>query len=208
MPHWSNEPPPAPRGYGLTIRRVPPGKVFVCCIISSDLLGTRTHYWHGRTTPCETPNCPACNEGMPWRWHAYMAATEGAGHEPFLLELTAKASMPLINYRSTYGTLRGCKLKAMRANYAKNSRLIIETCPADLTKLTLPQEPNLKQVLALLWNLPESALVPTGQAGLADAIETLSDVVDHSRSSDILKLNAELQAKRAAAGIPDANGRR
>jgi len=207
MPTWTNMPPDAPRGYGLPIRRVPPGKPFVCCILSSDLIGTRTHYWHGRTRPCETPDCGACSEGMPWRWHAYMAAFEGMGHEPFLLELTAKATAPLVDYRNAYGTLRGCKLRAMRANFAKNSRLIIETSPADLTKLTLPAEPDLHKVLALLWDLPQSALVPTGQGGRATSTETLSDVTAKVRADDLNELNAEILLRRAACTLQTGNGK-
>jgi len=207
MPVWSNTPPAAPRGYGLPIRRVAPGKPLLCCILSSDLIGTRTHYWHGRTRPCETPDCPACLEGMPWRWHAYMAAFEGMGHEPFLLELTAKATEPLVAYRSTYGTLRGCKLRAMRANYAKNARLIIETSPCDLTKLVLPAEPDLRKVLSLLWDLPESALAPTGRGGLATAIETLSDVTAKVTTPDLADINAEIIRRREACALQSGNGK-
>jgi hypothetical protein len=181
MPTYSNTPPPNDRGHALTIRRVAPGKPLICAITSEDLIGTKTHFFGGRTVPCETPDCKACTEGQPWRWHAYIGCFDPAPNEQFLLELTAQASTKLLEYRSTYGTLRGCKLRASRANWAKNSRLVIVVCPADLTKFTLPPPPNLERCLAILWNLPLPAIRATGQGGLADAIETLSDVADTSR---------------------------
>jgi hypothetical protein len=165
----------------MSLRRVKPGKTLVTAITSEDLIGCKTHFWGGRTVPCETPNCKACAEGVPWRWHAYIACYDPGPNEHWLLELTAPAAQKLLEYRSIYGTLRGCKLRAHRANFARNSRLLLETSPLDLTKITLPAAPHLERCMAIIWNLPLPAIRATGQGGLADAIDTLSDVADASR---------------------------
>jgi hypothetical protein len=181
VPTYTNTPPANPRGVALPVKRVQPGKTTVTVATSDDLIGTKTHFFGGRTIPCETPVCKACLEGIPWRWHAYLGCYDPPTGDQWILELTAAATARLLEYRSAYGTLRGAKLKAHRANWAKNSRLVIEATPADLARITLPPAPNLKRCLAILWNLPEPALHDTGQGGLADAVETLSDVADTSR---------------------------
>jgi hypothetical protein len=175
MPTFSNTPPENPRGCGLPLQRVQPGKSLTCLSISSDLIGTKTHYWHGRTTPCEEPTCKPCAEGMPWRWHAYLACILGQGHPPFILELTAQAAQRLVEYRAAHGTLRGCRIHAARANYAKNSRIVIECTPYDMAKIIMPDEPDIARVLARVWNLPTKAVQPTGHGGLADAVQIDSD---------------------------------
>jgi len=185
MPVYTHTPPENPRGVALPVLRVAPGKVLNCLITSPDLIGTKTHYWHGRTTPCETPDCRPCQEGMPWRWHGYLGIWLPAPNQQYLLELTAQACYALLPYRATYHTLRGCNLLARRSTWAKNSRLVIETRPADLAKLRLPAPPHIERCLAVLWNLPLPALVAADRDIAGATLETLSDVAATSREIPI-----------------------
>jgi len=181
MPTFTNTPPPNPRGHTLSLVRVIPAHALVGVITAEDLIGCHTHYWHGRTVPCETPNCKPCNEGQPFRWHAYVTFWDPTTAKHSLLELTAATATRLVEYRLAHGTLRGCYFKAQRANYAKNSRVLLDCKPADLAKINLPHEPNIPSILAIIWNIPDPAIKRTNDGGLGNAIETLSDVADTSR---------------------------
>jgi len=158
MPVYSSSPPVNPRGNALPVIRVAPGKVLNALVTSPDLIGTRTHFWHMRTVPCEDSDCRPCQEGMPWRWHGYLGIWLPTPNQQYLLELSAQACLPLVHYRSTYGTLRACNILARRATMAKNSRVIVETRPGNVAELKLPPAPFLEHCLAILWNLPLPAL--------------------------------------------------
>jgi len=176
MPTFSNAPPPADKGTALPIRRTPPGPPTVGIITSNDLIGTNTHFYGGRTVPCESPQCKPCSEGHPYRWHSYIAAVDPKSHEQYILELTAAATHPIVAYRNAHHTLRGCKFRATRANWAKNSRVSIELKPADLTDVILPPPPQLDRCLAILWSLPLPALRPTGSGGMAPSHQVDSEI--------------------------------
>lgn len=178
MPTYQNSPPRDDTGFALTIRRTPPGPPTIGIITCADLIGTNTHFYGGRTIPCETPTCKACSEGHPYRWHSYISALDPKTHQQYILELTAGTTLPLVNYRNAHGSLRGCCFRATRANWAKNSRVTLQLKPADLTDLILPPPPQLDRCLAILWSLPLPALQPTGSGGLASSHQVASSVTD------------------------------
>lgn len=122
-------------------------------ITSVDLVGTPTHFWHGRTVPCEVTDCTPCNDGVPWRWHGYFAAWQPTDHLHFLFEFTARASQAFLDYRKVYSTLRGCHFRVHRVNASPNGRVVTETKPADLSQFKLPQPPDLIKVLSIIWNI-------------------------------------------------------
>jgi len=153
MHQFSNTPPKDPRGESLPLVRCRVGKPMVGIILSEDLLGTATHFWRGRTIPCDRENCVPCSEGFPWRWHAYVGVYSPNVSKTCLFEMTARATEPLISYRETYGTLRGCHLTAKRANMSPNSRVILQTKQADLQGITLPPPPDIIKVLSIIWNI-------------------------------------------------------
>lgn len=154
MPVYSNTPPADPRGRPLPIRRTPAARPLVVVITSEDLVGCFTHYYGGRTVPCEAPDCPACQDQTPYRWHAYIGVLETRTHEHVLLELTAQATDPLIAYRARHGTLRGCLIEATRAHNRQNGRVVLRCKPADLQQINLPPPPSIERALSILWNLP------------------------------------------------------
>lgn len=153
MPTYSNVPPRDPRGNSLTLRRTPTGRPLQAIVTSTDLIGTPTHFWRGRTMPCTLPDCPAHEAGMPWRWHGYLSALNTASHEHFLFEMTAQACEAFVQYRTAYESLRGCLFMARRVNASHNARVHIVTKPADLENIQLPPAPNLVKILAIIWNL-------------------------------------------------------
>lgn len=158
MPHWSNSPPSRGDTPALPVRRTPPDRPLLAIVLSDDLLGCPTHYWGGRTLPCEAPDCPACHASHPWRWHGYLAAIEPNTPWPFLFEITAAPADAFLHYRTLNQTLRACLFEARRLKPKANSRVIIRCKPSGQSPDTLPPAPDLLACLSTLWDLPLTAL--------------------------------------------------
>jgi len=163
MFNFTTDLPEDPRGNSLPLMRCPTNRAVSGIILSTDLVGTRTHYFHGRTIPCDDNSCPACSEALPWRWHAYVAVYSPGSHRTVLFEMTARCAESLIQYRDTYGTLRGCQLTAKRANSSPNSRVILQTAQADLQKIALPAEPDVLEALSIIWNIERPSISVEGR---------------------------------------------
>ncbi len=153
MPNYSNTPPVDGRGPAYAIRRTPAARALIAVITSDDLLGCATHFYGGRTVPCEAPDCAACLDQIPWRWHGYVAAIDVATYEHFIFEMTAQATDALVAYRAKHGTLKGCKIEATRAHNRANGRVRLRCKPADLQQMSLPPAPDIARALNILWNI-------------------------------------------------------
>lgn len=158
MPAWTNSPPKDAAGPSLPLLRTPASKPLVAVVTSDDLIGTYTHFWHGHTIPCNRPDCEACRDSIPYRWHAYLSAYRPFDGLHFLFEMTAQASENFVTYRMAHGTLRGCLFEMRRHHSKPNGRLLVRCRPADLANMVLPKQPDLLVVLAVLWNLPLDAV--------------------------------------------------
>lgn len=154
MPRWTHGAPTDPRGSSLPLWRTPAGGSIIAICTCDDLIGTKTHFYGGRTIPCEEHDCKACLDGIAWRWHGYLSALSTTKHVHFIFEMTAAASDSFVAYRKKYGSLRGCLFKADRIRNAPNARVLIQTKPADLTQFDLPESPNLPKVLCMIWGIP------------------------------------------------------
>jgi len=154
MPRWTTAPPPDSRSGSLPLLRTPATRPLQGIITSPRLIGTDTHFFGGHTVPCERPNCKACLEGIPYRWHGYVAAYSIHSNLHFVFECTAQAATPLIEYQHDHGTLRGCRIEAYRWHKRPNGRVIIK-CTTDATPLNvLPPPPDLTKIMAIIWSLP------------------------------------------------------
>jgi hypothetical protein len=151
---FTNTPPAACVGHSLTLVRTPIHGALKLCSTSHDLIGTATHWWKGRTMPCQKAACPACDAGVPWRWHGWLAALLAGSKEHVIFEMTAQAAEPLVAYKEANATLRGCILTAQRARQKTNGRVLITCCPGDLARLHLPAAPDLIAALCQIWNIP------------------------------------------------------
>ncbi len=151
MPSFSTEVPKDPRGPAFPIVRTPANGALCAIVTSPDLLGCYTHYFKGRTVPCEGEGCEACSNGLPYRWHAYQTCVTSKDHLHCLFECTAQAAENFTEYRKAHGTLRGCFFEAKRMHNKPNGRIIIRTKPADLTEFILPDPPDIINCLSILW---------------------------------------------------------
>jgi hypothetical protein len=158
MINWNDRPPADTIGVALPLIRASNGRPFRGHVTCHHLLGCNTHYWSGRTTPCASDDCPACKEGAPWRWKGYLSAIDCDTRRHVLLEVTALAAEPLVQYQDAKGTLRGALIEATRPGTRKNQRVWIRIKPAPEDAPALPPEPNLAKALAQIWSLPTTEL--------------------------------------------------
>jgi len=178
MPNWSNRPPDGCLNQGLPLVRTPARGVLSGIVSSTDLVGCTTHYYKGRTQPCTAPNCEACNEQVPYRWHAYLTIFNPRTATHALLELTAQASQPAFDFFERHGTLRGAILETTRPSAKPNGRIIVRLRQATPDDPKPPKEPNIKKILAVIWNLPANAVNQSGTLEGAAHIHVDRDTVD------------------------------
>lgn len=175
MPTWRKTLPPDGKHQGFSLKRTPTTGALQGIITCERLFVCDTHYWHGRTMPCERvtnesgetiddSGCNACQQKQPYRTHVYVSAFDGKNRTHFLFECTANAAKPLQEYFEATATLRGCIFHSSRAKAAANSKVIIETNTANLARVQLPNAPDIPTALAVIWRLPLSAIVAQEEA--------------------------------------------
>lgn len=169
MPCFRNELPPEKAHQGYELLRTPCSSALVLAITCENLVVVDTHYWHGRTLPCERltndegrttddSNCPACREKQGYRTHIYVSAIKTKTREHVIFECTATAAKPLEEYRKANKTLRGCVLNATRPKGGPNSKVVISTNTLNQQHTKLPEPPNVPAALATIWRLPRTAI--------------------------------------------------
>lgn len=151
---FSENVPADPKGRVFDLVRVKQQSSVKAVVTSDRSLSIPTHYWGGRTMPHPDHDCPACQEGMAYRWHTYVACFSLKRKLHVIFESTSTAAKPFDLYFRAYGTLRGCEFTAHRLGTRVNSRVLIETKPANLELESIPNEPALMKCLCRIWNVP------------------------------------------------------
>jgi len=192
MPAWSNRPPENPKGPSLPIARCPTNGQWQGTITCHDLLGTNTHFYKGRTVPCQQPNCEPCCDGVPWRWHGYLTAINDKSGLHYLFEVPAAAAETIADFATQHGTLRGARFRATRLGAARNGRVIIEIKQGDPNSIPRIPVPDIVQLLTKLWDIPEPAAATTGT---------------HSRGKRVLVNSKEVERLQTQLESARSNGR-
>ena len=193
MPTWEKELPVQQKHMGFDLRRTPATSALQAIITSEEILVCDTHYWGGRTIPCEriqklsdgskvAGDCPPCREAMPFRTHVYVSAFDTKSQEHFIFECTSHAAKPLEEYQKANGTLRGCIFHAERPKGAKNSKVVIQTNSANLAKNPIPEAPNLILALSTIWRLPGSAIAVEREKHRSAEIKTRRAPINRMRN--------------------------
>lgn len=163
---WQNEPPLPTDFAGIRLLRVP-AKSFLRGIITSDkLVGAPTHYANRRTQPCQDKDCELCRDGNQPRWHGYISLIHTASNNHIVLELTALAAVPIKDWETRHGSLRGANIRAERPGNRDNSPVQCRLEAADHDLRVLPLGVHLVTFLEHLWSPGTRPPAPTGrQAG-------------------------------------------
>lgn len=201
MPDFSNTPPSDQTSHAYDIVRCPAAGKLRAVITCPDLVGCPTHFYRGHTVPCQAPLCEACDEALPWRWHGYVTIFTAKTHFHQLLELTAPAVKPLLDFREEHATLRGAIIEVHRISPRPNGRVRIVCTKADMTVIQIPTPPDLRLILATLWNLPELTQEIRGtQKGFpqyqAQAQETLPNDRGPNRIDELVQRIRDTQLGR------------
>lgn len=181
MPNWTNDLPSSTKRLGFELRRTPADRPIRAIATSNDLHICWTHFWGGRTIPCEKPDCEACHAMSPSRAHCYLSAMDPATRDHFIFESTAGAAQPFADWIATYGTLRGCYFQAVRPKRRRNSKVEIICKPADLTKITLPAPPDIPIAMCTIWQIPGASVQSAGDSSSSPMIEPDSRQINRQR---------------------------
>ena len=181
MPNWINDLPDEMTRPGFRLLRTPPDRPLRAVATAAQLQICWTHWWTGRTRPCEKPDCEACQAGAPARAHVYVSAVDISTHEHFIFECTAKAAGPFAEWLDNYPSLRGCHFVAYRPKRRRNAPVEIHCRPIDLNTIQLPPPPDVTKIMAIVWHIPTSALDLDDPENPHPEIRTNRDVVDRMR---------------------------
>jgi hypothetical protein len=157
---WCDQVPKEARKKTYTLKRCPTGGKLMGIVTVDNMVGCYTHWYGGKTLPCQSPDCKPCKEGVPKRWHSYVAAWNPKSNEEFLFECTGQGAEYFEHYRSIAGTMKGCLFIAERLGTKQNGRVVITTKPADLSSIRLPEPLNLISVLSVIWQIPTTSVLP------------------------------------------------
>jgi hypothetical protein len=158
MPVWTNQIPSDNPYNGIALLRTPASGAIAATILSDNIVGTYTHYAHGRTQPCERPDCPLCSEKVPYRYHAYIAILSERTARQAVLEITAAPAAILLAWRVEYSTLRGAHLVARRSAKRANGKVIMEVSQGHIAPNALPKAIDCTAFMSTMWNLAETRI--------------------------------------------------
>ena len=190
MIDWSNQVPASDGPRAMPLKRTPTNGKLKAAITSDDLIGTPTHFFQGHTMPHTEHDCKACEEGVGWTWHGYVAAIMASNRQHFIFEFTAQVGDVMKHYRTVQSTLRGGIITAERMHHRPNGRVILQLTPGDLQRLNLPEAPNLQACMAIIWNIPRDAVRGNGQ------IKGHPRVTADPNQAIVERLQKEHQARR------------
>ena len=193
MPTFRRNLPPEGTNTGFDLRRTPANGKILAVITCEGLIVCDTHYWHGRTVPCERivnaegrtiddSPCQACREKAAWRSHVYVSAFDHQKREHFLFECTAMAAKPLEEYQIGAGTLRGCAMHATRPRGLKNAKVAIQTNTSNVTRFPIPNPPDIAAALAVIWRLPRPAISAEPERKHATRLKAHADRLTQMRN--------------------------
>lgn len=135
----------------LSLHRVTPNKPTLAVILSPDVIGLYTHYWRGRSVPCQPFGCPACEAHQRPRWYGYLGIWNPNNGSIAVLELTPPAIAPIDAWLKRHPSLRAAQIIAKRANKRPNSRLVVEIRPDVYNGEFLPPPPQVERTLEHIW---------------------------------------------------------
>jgi|WetSurMetagenome_2_1015567.scaffolds.fasta_scaffold90244_2 hypothetical protein len=226
MPVFRSTLPPEGKNVGFSLKRTPANGALLGICTSAKIVVVDTHYWHGRTMPCERicdatgallddGGCAACQQKQPFRTHTYVSAICPKTHVHFLFECTGIAAKPFAEYIEANGTLRGCIFNASRPKGGVNSKVVIVTNTANLTRVTLPAAPHIANALAVIWRLPKQAIYEEDVGPSTTLLQTdekeLAEI-RHQESNangqdDFIKRREAVTQEFFAAAAAKSNGR-
>lgn len=123
-------------------------------ITSREIVGTRNHFYGGKTAPCVMGECEPCRQGLPWRWAGYFGIWHPPTNEHAVCEVPAAAGKKIGEFLKEHGYLRGVKVTLFRAGNRTNGRVLANLAATDTNKDHMPNALDIETFLCHLWNIP------------------------------------------------------
>lgn len=158
MANWTQEPNTDPNRQPFKIHRVPANKPIRGVIISHAVIGTDLHYWKGRSVPCSTHSCPACQAGQSPRWRGYIQLCSADNHTIQIVEITERVWQIFQTNAAQHGSLRGLGIELRRINGRANGPLDATFDGIKKSDKELPTEADLTIILERMWEYRQTAL--------------------------------------------------
>jgi hypothetical protein len=176
---WSNAPPRGTQEMAWPMLRIPAAGAKGLIILSNDMLGTNTHYYGGRTTPCDGQNCRACEDNSQKRWHGYLAVWMPKAAKKGILEITEAAGDAVAKAAEKRVSLRALSLAAQRVPTKANGKLVLQLTDSEWSPEGLPPAPDLRRILRRMWGLPADEEVAQMHQSIRDRIKELKGQSNH-----------------------------
>jgi hypothetical protein len=157
---WENRPDQRDATSPFKLFRVPAKGVYHFYILGTALHGVRTHFFHGRTFPHLTTNCPACEEGIESRWRGYLSCCNRNTKNRMLVELTAGPAGEIVDLVDKGEALRGRIICLSRPGGKANSRISIDIINCDCDPKVLPASFEVEKTLLKIWQIQDHMTEP------------------------------------------------
>lgn len=156
MASWQNTPDDNNGVRPKTLVRIKANQRFAAAIISTDILGAKTHYHKSRTVLCTAPVCDACAQMEKPRWYGFLGIWTGVGKPAMLFEFPEGAYDTVAAYREAHGTLRGAKITGERLRNRPNGKVLLTIVPGKYDLNKFPPEFDVKSALCKIWNIHDT----------------------------------------------------
>lgn len=133
------------------ILRCRQGKVVKGIMLAGDVCGAYTHWYGGRTLPCNGLSCPACKMNVEVRWHGYLPLYNTSTRNIVIAEITTAAVEPIDRWFREKRSLRGAFISIMRGAERVNSPLKSRVEEGPLPAEALPNPPHVREILEKMW---------------------------------------------------------
>lgn len=192
---WSNGPGKAlPGGEYHLVRLKAGGRMEMVCL-SDNLVGRHMHFAGNRSRPCTGAGCTMCMANQRPRWTGWLGGIDLKDDQKIIAEITERAARQVRIARSTYRTLRGCRVVLVRKGTRSNGPLdCLFRSPATGTG-ELPTMPDVRPILLRIWGVwsadqvmrPMHTEIPAAKTGTDDrdtlpigfdALQSLSSAIN------------------------------
>lgn len=147
----------APRAEGTlpnySILRTPTTMRLTMHVLSDKYEGVRLHYWRGRSLPCNTDACEACEHGQIPRWKGYILAKAIRTEKIVIFEFTERCWEAMNEAYRKWGSLRGAVIHAERLGRKNNSPMQLTVDDARTDESLLPPPVDLRSMLTRIWEV-------------------------------------------------------
>jgi hypothetical protein len=153
MINLTNDVPEVERHTALPLVRTPTKGNLRCLVTCHDLIGCYTHWYAGRTKPCQGDTCKPCLEGAPTRWLSYFSARIADGPAHAIVEIPLLAAQQIKEWLKTRSTLREHVITLTRLSKRPNGRVSASIERYDGKEINLPPSPDLIKCLSVIWQV-------------------------------------------------------